>query len=112
MKIIEVSDETFEKIKGELQDNEQIDVSELDDLIGKSFFFRTVTYHMVGKVVKRIGSILELTNASWIADSGRFMTAVKEGKFNEIEPVGKCFLNLNSVTDFFPATYKLPTEQK
>ena len=112
MKTIEVSDETYEKIKGELTDSERVDVSELDGLIGKSFFFRTVTYHIVGKVVKRIGNILELENASWIADSGRFTQAIKEGKFNEVEPTGQCFINLDTVTDFYPAKYKLPTEQK
>jgi len=109
---IEVSDETYEKIKDQLSQEEIIDVESYQDLVGKQFFFRTVTYHMVGKVTKIIGDFLRLEQASWIADSGRFSQAVKTGSFSEIEPVGTCFVNLKSVTDFFPANYKLPTEQK
>ena len=109
---IEISNETYEKIKGQLLENEKIDVSTYDDLIGKSWFFRTVSYHLVGKVTKRIGSFLQLEQASWVADSGRFMNAIKEGTLNEVEPVGIAFLNLESVTDFFPWVHALPTKQK
>jgi len=112
MKTIEVSEETYEKIKDQLLIEEQVDISELDDLIGKSFFFRTVTYHMVGKVAKRIGMIVQLENASWIADSGRFADCIKKGNINEVEPVGVAFVNLSTVTDFFPWKHSLPTEQE
>ena len=112
MKTIEVSEETYNKIKDQLLVEEQVDVSELDDLIGNKFFFRTVTYHMVGKVVGRIGMIVELANASWVADSGRFMGCIRDGSISEVEPVGTCFVNLNTVTDFFPWKHQLPKEQK
>ena len=109
---IEVSEETYEKIKGQLLEEEQCDISELDDLIGKKFFFRTVTYHLIGEVTARIGMILKLQKASWVADSGRFMNAIKEGTLNEVEPVGVAYINLNTVTDFFPWTHKLSMVQK
>ena len=111
-KTLEISDETYERIKSQLSEDEKIDISSYDDIVGHSFFFRTVTYHLVGKVTKRIGMFLQLENASWVADSGRFMNAIKEGKLNEVEPVGTAFVNLESVTDFFPWKHKLPTEQK
>jgi len=111
MKTLQISEETYEKIKAQLQEDEKIDISSLDDLIGKNYFFRTVTYHLVGKVVKRIGNILQLETASWIADSGRFMQFIKEGKVNEVEPVGIAFINLASVTDFFPWKHELFTKQ-
>ena len=41
-----------------------------------------------------------------------FMNAIKEGKLNEVEPVGDAFLNLDSVTDAFPWVHPLPKEQK
>ena len=82
------------------------------ELVGNSYFFRTVTYHLVGKVVAQFGNMIELEDASWVADSGRFMQAIKDGKINEVEPVGRAYLNLKSVTDFFPWTHALPTEQK
>lgn len=67
---------------------------------------------MVGKVEKRINNFLELSTASWVADSGRFMNAIKEGALDEVEPVGKAYLNLETVIDFFPWNHKLPKDQK
>ena len=111
-KVIEISDETYSRIKEQLLEDEKIDISNYDDLVGHSFFFRTVTYHLIGKVVKRIGMFLQLENASWVADSGRFMNTIKEGKLNEVEPVETAFVNLESVTDFFPWKHTLKQEQK
>ncbi len=108
---IEVSDETYEKIKDQLdQDDLRMDV--LDDLVGQKWFFRTVTYHLVGRVKKRMGNFLVLEGAAWVADSGRFMQAIKDGKLSEVEPVGDALVNLSAVTDAFPWRHKLPTEQK
>jgi hypothetical protein len=109
MKTIEVSEEVFEKIKDQL--GESVDVSSLDDFVGQKLFIRTVTYHLVGEVVKRAGNLLELKDASWIADSGRFMNAIKEGVLDEVEPVGKCWVNTNSIIDIFPWVHPLPKEQ-
>ena len=112
MPTIEISTETYEKIKDQLTQDESKDISELDDLIGEKFFFRTVTYHLTGKVVKRIGSLLELEKAAWIADSGRFTECIKNGELSEVEPVGKAWINLSTVIDFFPWKHQLPQEQK
>lgn len=109
---IEISDETFEKIKSQLVQEGFKEINKMEDMIGEKFFFRTVTYHLTGKVKKVIGSIIELEDAAWIADSGRFMQCIKDGVLNEVEPVGKAFLNINSITDFFPWRHKLPMEQK
>ncbi len=79
---------------------------------GESYFFRTVTYHLVGKVVRQTGTFLELADASWVADSGRFMQAIKKGELDEVEPVGTAFINIESITDAFPWPHELPTKQK
>ena len=110
MKTIQISEETYEKIRDQLSD-EDWNVSELDSLMSKKFFFRTVTYHLVGKVEKRIGSFLELSSASWVADSGRFMNAIRDGVLKEVEPVGTVWVNLSAVTDFFPWKHPLPDKQ-
>jgi hypothetical protein len=107
-----VSDETYELIKDQLATEEKIDLSATKDMIGKSFFFRTVTYHLVGKVTSVFGKFLQLESASWIADSGRFMNAIKTGTLDEVEPVGIAFVNLDTVTDFFPWKHSLPKDQK
>lgn len=111
MKTINVSDETYEKIKDQLC-GDDFSIDTLADMVGKKFFFRTVTYHLIGKVEKVIGSILELSTASWVADSGRFMQAIQDGTLNEVEPVGAAYININAVTDFFPWKHDLPIEQK
>jgi len=110
MKQIEVSDEVYEKIKGFIEVEKSL--SCYDDMIGKCFFIRTVTYHLVGRVKSIFGKFLELEDASWVADSGRFMNAIKEGTLNEVEPVGKAYVNTESITDFFPWNNKLPDAQK
>ena len=112
MKTLNISDETYELIKDQLGQEEKIDVNEIKDFVGKKWFIRTVTYHLTGEVEKMVGNFLVLKNAAWIADSGRFMQAIKEGKLNEVEPVGNAMVNLNSIVDMFPWKFKLPSEQK
>lgn len=112
MRTLEISEESYEKIKAQLQADELVDVSSLDDLVGKKFFIRTVTYHMIGEVTKRMGAFIELKNASWVADSGKFSTAIKDGTLNEVEFVGTMWVNLSSVVDFFPWKHKVPVETK
>lgn len=79
---------------------------------GKNYFFRTITYHMVGKAEEIKGNFVKLSTASWIADSGRFTQCIKDGQVSESEPVGEAYINLDTVTDFFPWAHTLPTEQK
>lgn len=112
MKTIEVSEELFNKIKAQFGELESKEINSYEDLVGGSYFFRTVTYHMLGKVKKIVGRFVHLTEASWIADSGRFMNAIKEGTLSEVEPVGEAFVNIDTVVDFFEWKHKLPSEQK
>ena len=111
-KTITISDETYEGIKGQLGEDEKFDVSQLEDFVGKKLYIRTVTYHLVGKIEKLVGNFMVLKEASWVADSGRFMQAIKDGTLDEVEPVGDAFVNMNAITDAFPWTHKLPKEQK
>lgn len=112
-KTIEISDELYRELESKLcADSCFKEINKFEDMVGQSFFFRTVTYHLTGKVKKVIGGLLELDDASWIADSGRFMQCIKDGVVNEVEPVGKAFLNISAITDFFPWKHKLPLTQK
>jgi hypothetical protein len=114
MKTLNISDETFELIKDQLQSEEKTDISSMNYLIGEKLFLRTVTYHIVGKLEKIIGNMFQLSKASWIADSGRFSDAIKNGFSSdaEIEPLGEWFVNINSVTDFGKFKHDLPTKQQ
>ena len=109
---IEVTDEQLEEIKEKIPSIVGKEINHYEDLIGGKFFFRTVTYHMVGKVEKIVGRFACLTDASWVADSGRFMNAIKDGTLSEVEPVGDAFINLDTVIDFFKWNHKCPTDQK
>ena len=54
--------------------------------IGANYFIRTVTHHLIGKLVAVFPTELVLEQAAWIADDGRFAQAVKTGEFAEVEP--------------------------
>lgn len=102
MPTIEISEETLEKIKEQLGDNFQVEeVNSYNDLVGKKVFLRTVTYHLVGEVVKIVGDLMFLKKATWVADSRRFSEAVKNGFSNEaeLEYVGDWFVNIKAITD-------------
>ncbi len=81
--------------------------------VGDAYFIRTVTYFATGKVKAIVGNFLVLTDAAWIADTGRFREAIMKGVLNEVEPVEvDMFVNVNSITDAFVWSHKLPREQK
>ena len=81
--------------------------------IGEKYFIRTVTYFATGKVKRITGQFLELEDAAWIADTGRFQQAIMNGVLNEVEPVEvPMYVNINSITDAFVWKHKLPREQK
>ena len=111
-KVIEVDDSTWDKIKKVVNADGGKEIFNYEDLVGDKYYFRTVTYHLVGEVKKIVGRFAYLKSASWVADSGRFMNAIKDGTLDEVEPVGDAFVNLDAVTDFFPWKHTLPNDQK
>jgi len=102
-----ISKESLSNVVGDCKEGK-----DFSKLIGDCYFFRTVTYHMVGKVVGIFNNFLVLDQASWVADSGSFMEFIKNGIVSEVEPVGLCYVNLDSVVDFFKWNHDLFTEQK
>lgn len=86
--------------------------SELPFEVGKSYFIRTVTYHVVGKVEEIKGQFLGLSEASWVADSGRFSKAIGEGELSEVEYVGDMIVNTSSIADACLWKHKLPKVTK
>ena len=112
MRQIKISDETYEKIKDQLLENEGKNINNFADMIGGKYFFRTVTYFVLGRVKKQVGQFFELEDASWIPDTGRFMDFLKDGKLEEVEPTGKHFVNIETVVDFFEWRFELPLKQQ
>lgn len=82
--------------------------------IGKSYFIRTVTHHLTGRLIKVTAKELVIEEAAWIADDGRFYDALKTGNLNEIEPFpdGEVIIGRGSIIDCVEWKHNLPKEQK
>lgn len=83
--------------------------------VGAKVFIRLVTHHYTGRVVSSTDREVVLVEASWIADDGRFMQAMAEGKFNEVEPYPvdmRVHINRDAECDWCEVAWDLPRSQK
>lgn len=69
--------------------------------IGEVYLIRTVTMIDTGRVVHVTAQEIVLTEAAWIADTGRFSDALKKAEFSEVEPFpdGEVIVNRAAVID-------------
>jgi len=83
------------------------------DMIGRTVFVRTVTYHYTGLLALCDGQFIRLDNACWIADSGRFADFLKTGEASEVEPYpDRCFISMGAIVDISPFDHSLPRKQR
>jgi len=54
--------------------------------VGQPYLIRTVTMIDTGVLVAVDDHEIILSDAAWIADTGRFSAALKNAEFNEVEP--------------------------
>lgn len=81
--------------------------------IGENYFIRTVTLFYTGKLIRVTSKEIVLENAAWIADTGRFMDAIKTGKLNEVEPFqDDVIIGRGAIVDATVWKHALPREQK
>ena len=81
--------------------------------VGKSYFIRTATYHVVGQLDAIYTKELVLSSASWIADSGRFNAALQSGNFEEVEPfVNDVIVSRGGIIDATEWDHDLPSQVK
>lgn len=81
--------------------------------LGAKLFIRTVTFHYTGRIVYLSDKEVVLADAAWIADSGRFATALKTGGLNEVEPYpGLCSVSRDTIVDASLWDHDLPRAQK
>ena len=92
----------------------EYDGKSLPFAIGDKIFIRTVTHHQVGKLIGIGVDFFVLANASWVADSGRFGDALKNGTLNEVEkcPGPWCVVGRGGVIDIHPWDHDLPAATK
>lgn len=81
--------------------------------LGAKVLVRTVTHYYSGRVILLTPQEIVLDEAAWIADTGRFSTALKEGKLKEVEPFCDAVsIARAAVVDVTTWAHELPREQK
>lgn len=101
------------EIKSLVSGDSQESSGQLPFEIGKAYLFRTVTHIEVGRVVRIVGQFVELEDASWIADTGRYHDCLRDGVFSEVEPYPLYTgVNTSSLINYAPWPHDLPREQK
>lgn len=81
--------------------------------IGKQYLMRTVTNYLVGKLERVTQQEFVMSESSWVADTGRFYDSLRDGKFNEVEPIiGPVIIGRGSLVDCVEWPHRLPKEQK
>ena len=98
-------------MKNTLNENEIEIKNESPWKLQKKYFIRTVTMHLIGKLKFVSDKELVLSSASWVADSGKFHNALKNGKLEEVEPfVNDVIVNRASIIDATVWDHDLPKE--
>lgn len=54
--------------------------------VGASVLIRTVTHYYTGRVVLLTRDEVVLSDAAWVADTGRYHVALRDGTLVEVEP--------------------------
>jgi hypothetical protein len=81
--------------------------------IGKAYFIRTVTMHHIGIIRKVLDNEIIMSDASWIADSGRFSDCLMTGELNEVEPFpDEVIVGRNAIIDATIWNHPLPRNKK
>lgn len=80
---------------------------------GDGVFIRSVTFHYVGRVERVTRSWIYLSDASWVAESGRFSEALSHGALNEVERMpGIVSIARGAIVDVADWTHALPVDTK
>ena len=76
--------------------------------IGEQYLIRTVTMYYTGRLEAVFKNEIVLSDAAWIADTGRFGTALKSGNLKEVEPIGRVIVGRGSIVDVCIWAHELP----
>lgn len=83
--------------------------------VGDNYFIRTVTHILTGKLTGIDAHEITLTDAAWIADTGRYANAIKDGTLGEVEPYPdgvEVAVGRSSLVDATKWAHALPRLQK
>lgn len=81
--------------------------------IGQAYLIRTVTHYYTGILECIYEHELVLSKAAWIADTGRYYSALNGGELSEVEPIiGPAIIGRGGLIDAVEWPNKLPEKQK
>lgn len=79
----------------------------------QNYLVRTVTMYHVGTLTSVYEHELVLEGCSWVADTGKFSTALTTGSLSEVEVMpGPVIIGRGAVVDATEWKHPLPTETK
>jgi len=83
-------------------------------VIDRNYLIRTVTMTLTGRLVFVGEHELALEDAAWIADTGRFFDALRDGTLSEVEPFpeGRVIVGRGAIVDAAEWSHPLPRDQK
>ena len=85
--------------------------TELPFEIDSKWLIRTVTFAVTGRVKQVKGKFIVLEDAAWVADTGRFSSAIESGELSEVEAVTvDVVVNTESIVDAYVWKHELPRE--
>ena len=81
--------------------------------VGVAYLIRTVTMTYTGRVVTVTDTDIVLADAAWVADTGRYYDALRDGKLAEVEPYpDRVIVSRGALVDCAPWGHALPRAQK
>jgi len=98
MPTVEISEETYEKIKSQIPNEELKEINNLEDIIGETYVFQCARYIYHGKVKSINATYIELENASVVFETGEY--DAKEASDKQALP-NNCFVLRQSIEAFF-----------
>jgi len=86
--------------------------------VGKSYFFRTITYHYVGKIESITDSDIKFSESCWIGwpeyNAGfQHDQMLKTGKLSDVGPLpAGTIIRLDGIIEIAPWAHEIPKERK
>ena len=81
--------------------------------VGDAILIRTVTHIQVGRVTGITPSFIVLDDCGWVADTGRYSTALATGNLEEFERAPSwCMVGIGAIVDVWPWDHELPKVTK